>query len=88
MTNTGYIDIRQIAQTNKYVVHEAARIKDQRCFAKKQLLKEYEFLDADRFRNEVRLLARLDHPNIIRVIDQHLNEGINRVRVELMSDPT
>lgn len=74
MANTGYVELREIARTYKYVVHETARVKDQRCFAKKQLLPQYESTDADRFRNEVRLLLRLEHPNIIRVIDQQLNE--------------
>lgn len=71
--DTSYIDLSIIATTHQYVVYEAARIKDQHIFAKKQLKREAESLGSERFRNEARLLARLDHPNIIRVIDQQLS---------------
>lgn len=72
--DASYIDLSTIATTHQYVVYETARIKDQHIFAKKQLKREAESLGADRFRNEARLLARLDHPNIIRVIDQQLSD--------------
>ncbi len=72
--DSSYIDLVTIAITNQYLVYKTARIKDQHTFAKKQLKPEYESSGAERFRNEVRLLARLDHPNIIRVIDQQLSE--------------
>lgn len=71
---SSYIDLSVIETTQQYVVYETARIKDQHIFAKKQLKREAESVGADRFRNEARLLARLDHPNIIRVVDQQLIE--------------
>lgn len=69
-----YIDLSTIATTHQYVVYDTARVKDQHRFAKKQLKSEFEELGADRFRNEARVLARLDHPNIIRVVDQQLSD--------------
>lgn len=72
---SSYVDLFEIEKTQQYVVYETARVKDQHIFAKKQLKQEAESVGADRFRNEARLLARLDHPNIIRVVDQQLIES-------------
>jgi eukaryotic-like serine/threonine-protein kinase len=68
-----YIDIETIAATNFYAVKRVVRVKDQAEFARKELCMNTE-THISRFQNEVRLLAKLNHPNLIRVIDQQLTE--------------
>ncbi len=67
-----YIDIEQIAQTRAYSVKRVVRVKDQAIFARKTLMLPTEGAVA-RFQSEARILSRLDHPNIVRVVDQQLN---------------
>lgn len=68
----GYTPLREIAHTSAYAVHNAIRHKDGQHVAIKVLLRRDDAICCGRFKNEVRLLARLDHPNIVRIVDQDL----------------
>lgn len=50
------------------------RSTDGQKFAKKELPRESELEDQRRFKREVRILSKLDHPNIVKVIDIHLDQ--------------
>ena len=66
--------MRELASTPLYAVHEVIRHRDGRHLAIKVLVERDGIVSRGRFKNEVRLLARLDHPNIIRIVDQNLDE--------------
>jgi eukaryotic-like serine/threonine-protein kinase len=68
-----YSTRREIARTAHYIVHEAIRNRDGKAVAMKTLIQADNVGIKGRFKNEVRLLARLDHPNIVRVLDQNLD---------------
>lgn len=68
----GYTPLREIARTGAYAVHEAIRHRDGQHVAIKVLVRRDDSICCGRFKNEVRLLARLDHPNIVRIVDQDL----------------
>jgi len=72
MTNL-YVEIESIADTRAYSVKRVVRVKDQTTFARKVLCNQSED-EVARFRNEVRILSKLNHPNVIRVVDQQLIE--------------
>lgn len=69
-----YRDIRLIGEGGNATVHECARDTDERRFAKKRLKPDANEETKRRFRREVRMLAKLDHPNIINVVATHLDE--------------
>lgn len=43
-------------------------------FAKKILEKEFDQESISRFKREVQILSKLDHPNIVKIVDMHLDE--------------
>jgi hypothetical protein len=59
MTAIGYADKQLIAKTHEYEVIESVRVKDQRAVARKQLSAGSGPIAEARFREEVRLLAKL-----------------------------
>ena len=71
---TQYSSPQQIAVTRDYTVWASYRLRDQRAVALKVLCDNPDTTQRGRFENEIRLLARLDHPNIIQVLATHLNE--------------
>lgn len=72
---TRFIDSKKLGSGGFGEVWLCTRQEDGEVFAKKRLL---DSVDADgiaRFQREVRLLSRLDHPNIVKVVGFHLKEA-------------
>src|SRR4051812_35166082 len=67
-----YKDIAHLGTGGNAEVYECERDSDALHFAKKRVMATAEVGVKDRFRKEVRLLAKLDHPNIVKVIASHL----------------
>jgi len=70
-----FIDARKLGSGGFGEVWLCTRQEDGEAFAKKRLL---DSVDADgiaRFQREVRLLSRLDHPNIVKVVGFHLEDS-------------
>lgn len=71
---TEYKDVGTIGSGGFGIVVRCVREQDGGTFAKKILLASDD--DAiKRFQREVRILARLDHPRIIKVVDAHLDDS-------------
>jgi len=60
-----------LAETECFTVHAAIRNRDQRPVAIKFLKRDANAETQMRFVREARILGRLDHPNIIKVVDQN-----------------
>ena len=69
-----YVEEKLIVTTTAYAVSRVLRVRDGHRFAKKQLTSN-KASDLPRFLTEARVLARLNHPNIIKVVDQQLNSA-------------
>jgi eukaryotic-like serine/threonine-protein kinase len=70
-----YTDFRLLGSGGFGEVWLCKRKEDGRVFAKKKLLPGLGEDSTRRFREEVRLLHRLDHPNVVKVIGLHLQEA-------------
>lgn len=68
-----YRDIERIGTGGNAHVSTCERDTDRKRFAKKRILPSADSDERDRFRREVRLLAKLDHPNIVTVVATHLD---------------
>lgn len=66
-----YIVLQKIGDGGFCEVHRCRRIEDDLILAKKTPLQPDEE-STDRFRREVRILSKLDHPRIVKVIDRRL----------------
>ena len=67
-----YIDTTKLGSGGCGEIWLCTRKEDGNVFAKKKLLRSVDPVDIRRFQHEVRLLARLDHPNIVKVMAFHL----------------
>ncbi|HZZ79993.1 MAG TPA: serine/threonine-protein kinase [Gemmataceae bacterium] len=70
-----YTDFRKLGSGGFGEVWVCKRKEDGKVFAKKKLLPSVGEDSIRRFREEVRLLHRLDHPNVIKVIGLHLQQA-------------
>lgn len=69
---TSYKNIRLLGTGGNAEVFLCERDTDSKRFAKKKLLATADSDTKERFKREVRLIAKLDHPNIVSVIGTHL----------------
>jgi len=69
-----YRDVQEIGRGGFACVFRCARDSDGQQFAKKRLAADADVATKDRFRREVRMLAKLDHPNIVNVVATHLDD--------------
>lgn len=69
-----YEDVRTIGSGGFGEVKKCRRVDDAKFFAKKILL-ENDTDSQDRFRREVRLLSKMDHPRVVKVIGSRLSEA-------------
>ena len=67
-----YKDIRELGSGGFGCVHLCERDRDKKQFAKKRLTSS-DPEDIKRFQREVRILSKLDHPRIIKVVDKKLS---------------
>jgi serine/threonine protein kinase len=67
-----YRDLHELGRGGFATVFLCERVPDNARFARKTLNASASARTIDRFRQEVRILATLDHPNIIRVLDSQL----------------
>lgn len=69
-----FLDTRKLGSGGFGEVWLCTRREDGEVFAKKRLLDSVDVDGIARFQREVRLLSRLDHPNIVKVVGFHLKE--------------
>lgn len=70
--NQRYRIVKSVGQGAMGVVYEVLRISDARRFAMKVLSGRAHRKDLARFAREAQLLARLNHPNLVRIVDVDL----------------
>lgn len=70
-----YIDTRKLGSGGFGEVWLCTRESDGNVYAKKKLLGSVDEDGISRFQREVRLLSRLDHPNIVKVVGFHLQKS-------------
>lgn len=68
-----YRDILLLGDGGNGEVFRCQRLSDGKCFAKKRLKDAADFGAIRRFQREVRILAQLDHPNIVKIEATHLD---------------
>src|SRR5690242_9736160 len=69
-----FIDTRKLGSGGFGEVWLCTRQDDGEVLARKKLLGSVDADGINRFQREVRLLSRLDHPNIVKVVGFHLRE--------------
>jgi eukaryotic-like serine/threonine-protein kinase len=72
---TRYVDQDLIGSGGFGEVWRCLRDTDNQCFAKKRLAADAGQAETDRFLREVRILSKLDHPNVVRVVATHLDKA-------------
>ena len=72
---TRYIDTRKLGSGGFGEVWLCRRESDGNVYAKKKLLGSVDEDGTKRFQQEVPLLSRLDHPNIVKVVGFHLQKA-------------
>jgi hypothetical protein len=74
---SSYVDIKPIGSGGFGQVWETRQESDGQAFAKKILLTPENSEDVRRFKREIRICKALKHPNIVAILDTHLEDGEN-----------
>ena len=81
-----YRNLNEIGRGGFATVFLCERVPDNARYARKILNANAKPGIVERFRQEVRILSTLDHPNIVRVLDSQTDESAVLVRDALVQD--